>query len=104
MERLGDRDHILNLSTYPSEIVIPLSDLRFSLDLFEDRSAIVAHQTLIQTSKPLGDHALLMPTGVVIQSGLLPLTSPKGSNGTRSVLSFSTSSPGRSQERDFPLS
>jgi hypothetical protein len=26
---------------------------------FPDHSAIAAHQTLIQTSKPLGDHALL---------------------------------------------
>jgi hypothetical protein len=36
----------------------PLSDLRFSLDLFPDRSAIAPYQTLIKTSKPLADHAL----------------------------------------------
>jgi len=51
----------LDLSTYPREILKPLSDLQFSLDLFPDRSAIAVHQTLIQTSKPLGDHALLKP-------------------------------------------
>src|SRR5262245_7968230 len=44
------------LSTWPGELLKPLSDLRFSLDLFPDRSAIATHQTLIQTCKPLGDH------------------------------------------------
>jgi hypothetical protein len=33
----------LDLSTWPCEILKPLSDLRFSLDLFPDRSAIAAH-------------------------------------------------------------
>ena len=33
----------------PGEILKPLSDLRFSLDLYPDRSAIAAHQPLIQT-------------------------------------------------------
>jgi hypothetical protein len=43
------------------EILKPLSDLRFSLDLFPDRFAIAAHQPRIQTSKPLTDHPLLKP-------------------------------------------
>jgi hypothetical protein len=37
-------------------ILKPLSNLRFSLDLFADRPAIALHQT---SSKPLGDHPLL---------------------------------------------
>ena len=41
-----------NGQSHQREILKPLSDLRFSLDLFADRSAIAAHQTLIQTSKP----------------------------------------------------
>jgi hypothetical protein len=59
LERLGLN---LDLSTSPGEILKPLSDLRISLDLFADRSAIAAHQTLIRTSKPLGDHALVQPS------------------------------------------
>jgi hypothetical protein len=41
----------------------PETSFRFSVhvNLFPHRSAIAAHQTLIQTSKPLGDHPLLKP-------------------------------------------
>lgn len=51
----------LDLGNCRREIVKPLSDLQFSLDLFPDRSAIAVHQSLIQTSKSLTDHPLLKP-------------------------------------------
>jgi hypothetical protein len=51
----------LDLGTYHREILKPLSDLRFRLDLFPYRSAIAAHQPLIQPAKPLTDYPLLKP-------------------------------------------
>jgi len=51
------------------------ADLRFSLDLFLDRSAIAAHQTIIQTSRPLGYHALLKPA-VSMQCSITSLPKP----------------------------
>src|SRR5262249_49713892 len=44
------------LSTWPGELLKPISDLRFWLDLFPDLFALAAHQTLFPISKPLGDH------------------------------------------------
>ena len=47
MLEIGAGGSNLDSSTQPGEILKPLSDLRFSLDLFADRFAIAAHQTLI---------------------------------------------------------
>jgi hypothetical protein len=51
----------LDLTTQPGEILKPLSELRFSFDLFVDRSTITAHQMLIHTCKLFGDDTLLKP-------------------------------------------
>jgi hypothetical protein len=51
----------LDLGIYRREILKPLSDLQTSLDIFPDRSAIAAHQLLIQASKPLSGRPLRKP-------------------------------------------
>jgi hypothetical protein len=80
----------LDLGTYQRRILKPLPYLRFSLDLFPDCFAIAAHQSLIQTCKPLTDHPLLepavtgLPFSVEIPRQAIPLIPADLSNYVRS--------------------
>jgi hypothetical protein len=48
----------IDLGTYRRKILKRLSDFRFSLDLFENRSVVAVHQFVV---KPLTDHPLPRP-------------------------------------------